>query len=345
MSRKTRNVSIYRIAKEAGVSVPTVSRVINKRAGISEATRKKVNAFLRQYNFSPDYPAMRTVKIAVIYPWTDLTDYFRKAVKGIYQYAEKNELMVNIIIVQSLQKESLLEAIRDQQCSGVVALLPEQYRHELNLLAKSDLLTVLVDSMTEEKTLGFIDNDSFHGSRAAVKHLLELGHRNIAYLTYENPSLNQLQRFKAAENALRTHNIEFLPGNVIRLADSQLSSTRGKSGYVAMQALLNQSRNITAVIAVDDSMALGAMTAIHEHGMKIPEDISVVGFDNYPETEMWYPQLTTVDHPLEKAGYMSAEAIHRGLKNPANWVPPREILQTQLIIRKSTGEVPKKIEK
>ena len=341
MSRRTKDVSIYRIAEETGVSVPTVSRVINKRAGISEATRNKVNTVLYKYNFSPDYPAIRTVKIAVVYPFSDLTDYFRKAVKGIYEYAENNKLMVNIIIANSLQNESLLEAVRDQQCSGVIALLPECYRDKLDILVKSDLLTVLVDSMIQETNVGFIDNDSSFGTSAAVKHLLDLGHNRIAYLTYKDPSLNQLQRFKAAENTLKLHNIEFQLDSVIRLGGEQLSPIRGKNGYTAMKLLLSRREDITAVIAVDDSMALGAMTAIHEHGLKIPEDISIVGFDNYPETEIWYPALTTINHPVEQAGHMAIEAIHKGLKNPTDWIPPREILQTQLVIRKSTGKAPK----
>ena len=337
MARNVQDISIYRIAREAGVSVPTVSRVINRKAGIAEETRNKVNALLKQYNFRPDYPAMRTVKVAVVYPWTELTDYFRKAVKGIYDYAQQHELMVNIICAQASRKESLLKAIRDQQCSGVIAMLAEHYDGELMPLAETDLPTVVVDAIGINKKFGYIDNDSYSGSAAAARHLIELGHRQIGYLTYVEPALNQLQRFKGAFNTFHAAKIDIPSDAIIRIASPSTRLVRGECGYLAMQALLRQAPGITAVMAVDDNMALGAMAAIHEAGLRIPEDISIVGFDNYGETAYWYPALTTVEHPLEKAGMLAAEAVHHGISCPGQWQPPQEILPTELVIRRSTG--------
>lgn len=333
MARKAQELNIFRIAEEAGVSVATVSRVANRRNGVGEATRKRIYDLMTKYNFTPNYTPSCPLRIAVIYPWTDLTDYFRKAMKGIYDYAEKNDLIINIISAQSHRKESLLEIIRNQQCSGVVALFTENYRKAFESLIETDLPTIIIDSVSDDKKIGFIDNDSYSGSCAAAKHLIDLGHRNVGYLTYGNPSLNQLQRFKGAENTFKAHNIMI---NQV-LTNIPESLVRGEIGYSVMQTLLRQSPNITAVMTVDDSMALGAMAAIHDAGLRIPEDISVIGFDNYAETAFWYPGLTTVDHPIEKAGYMAIEAIHAGLKNPTDWVPLREILPTSLVIRKSTG--------
>lgn len=337
MARVVQDISIYRIAREAGVSVPTVSRVINRKAGIAEGTRNKVNALLKQYNYRPDYPAMRTVKIAVVYPWTELTDYFRKAIKGVYDYAQQNELMINIICAQASRRESLLKAIRDQQCSGVIAMLTEKYDEELAPLAETDLPTVVVDAFGPNKKFGYIDNDSYSGSAAAARHLIELGHRKIGYLTYADPALNQLQRFKGAFNTFHAANIEINSKAVIKITAPSNRLIRGECGYLAMQTLLRQEPGVTAVMAVDDNMALGAMAAIHEAGLRIPEDISIVGFDNYAETAYWYPALTTVDHPLEKAGLLAVEAIHRGISCPGQWQPPQEILPTELVIRRSTG--------
>jgi len=338
MARKVQEVSIYKIAAEAGVSVPTVSRVINRKAGIAEATRNKVNTLLERYNFRPEYPAMRAVKIAVVYPWTDLSDYFRKAMKGVYDYTRQNDLTVNIVTAQPPRRESLLQMIRDQQCSGVIALLTEQYEKELAPLDDTDLPVMVIDSSGSGRKAGFIDNDSYSGSAAAAGHLIELGHRKIGYLTYEKPALNQFQRLKGALNTFEANHIAIDAAAVIRLSLAESSPVRGENGFNAMRQLLRQYPAVTAVMAGDDSMALGAMAAIHEAGLRIPEDISVIGFDNYAETAYWYPALTTVDHPLEKAGYMAAEAIHAGLRTPGEWEPLREILPTNLVIRKSTGE-------
>ncbi len=344
MARKAQAVSIYRIAEEAGVSVPTVSRVINRKSGIAEKTRNKVNAILQQYNFRPEYPAMRTLKIAVIYPWAELSDYFRKAMKGIYAYAGENKLMVNIIVANSYTKESLRETIRDQQCSGVVALIGEHYREEIDTLRGTDLPVVVIDSVIEGENIGFIDNDSYYGSAQGARLLAELGHTKIGYITHGHESLNQLQRFKGAENTFKACGIELPEERIVRLTSDLASLSRGESGYNAMKQLLKQAPDITAVMAVDDSMALGALAAINEAGLKVPEDISVIGFDNYPETKFWSPGLTTIDHPVEKAGEMAIKAVHEALGKNGDWVPPREILSTELVVRKSTGPAKKQVD-
>jgi len=338
-----KKVTIYSIAKEAGVSVPTVSRVINRKAGITEATRKKVNDLLLHYNFRPEYPAMRTIKLAVLYPIPELSDYFRNAMKGIYAYSQDHELMVNIIIVNSPRKESLLQAVREQQCSGVIAMMPEHYRREFEEFEGTDLPVVVIDSVSNVRNIGFIDNDSSFGSAAAASHLIELGHRKIGYLSYYEPEppLNHLMRFKSAYNTFLAHGIELEKKRIVQPA-SRICRTRGYCGLVTMNKLLEQAPDTTAVMTCDDAIALGAITAIHKAGLRVPEDISVVGFDNYPETEFWFPALTTVDHPIEKEGFMAAEAVYNGLTSPmANWTPPREILPTSLVIRESTGPAKK----
>ena len=229
--------------------------------------------------------------------------------KGIYSYAHTNGLMVNIIIAQSHRKESLLEAVRDQQCSAVIAMLTENYRNELEGMGDTDLPIVVIDSVVHDPKIGFIDNNSYSGSCEAAKHLIDLGHKRIGYITYSQPSLNQIQRFKGAENTLKSNGIDLAADNVIQLEMDQTTLVRGENGYVAMKKLLERNRNLTAVMAVDDSMALGVLAAIHEAGLRVPEDISVVGFDNHAETQFWHPALTTVEHPVGKAGEMAIEAI------------------------------------
>ena len=243
------------------------------------------------------------------------------------------------MIFDGKRGESLLETIRDQQCSGVIALLSEQYRRELDAFSGSDLPVVLIDAADSDSTLGFVDNDSYSGSCEAARHLLSLGHRKIGYLRYSEDSLNQLQRFKGYENSLRAAGVEINDGWVVRHDSARLPSIRGKSGLEGMRTLLAQASGITAVMAVDDAMAFGAMTAIHEAGLRIPEDISIIGFDNYPETEIWYPSLTTVNHPLEEATRLAVKSIHADLRNPGLWTPPREILPTSLVVRRSSGSV------
>lgn len=337
MSRRSQVVNIYKIAQEAGVSAATVSRVINRRLGVGENTRKRINDIVRGYNFTPDYPAVRTARIAVVLPISELDEYVCEVMKGIYSYANSNELMVNIIIEKSPRRESLIEVIRDQQCSGVIAIIPDEYIREIYSLAEADLPVVAIDYQINVPGIGFIDNDSYSGTVEITRHLLGLGHRRIGFLQHCEPSLDQLQRFKGFENTTRAAGVAIDKRWILNGLPNPENRIWGICGLLTMRRLLDQSPEITAVVAVDDSMALGAMTAIHERGLRIPEDISIVGFDNHPETQAWYPALTTVDHLIAKAGYMAIEAIHAGLLNPGQWIPPREILPTSLVIRKSTG--------
>lgn len=337
MARHRQEVSISRIAEEGGVSVATVSRVMNRRVGVSEETRARIDELLRKYEYTAHYPTQRAPRIAVLCPGHDLTDYLRKAINGVFHYIQKHEMDVAIISRSNRPRTTLLQQIRDQQYSGIIVLLSEYLQNEHLELGNSELPVIFLDIQVNIEGTGFIDNDSYSGSCAATQHLLELGHRKIGYLQYQPPSLNQLQRQKGYENTMKAAGITIEKNWVIYTRKEEWSPVRGLLGLRTMQHLLEQAPEITAVMAVDDEMALGAMTAIHESGRKIPGDISIVGFDNYPETEVWYPALTTVDHPIEEAGYQAAKAIDHALKNPGQWKLPREIFPTRLIVRKSTG--------
>ncbi len=336
MARKPQDVSIYRIAKEAGVAVSTVSRVINKRSGISEATREKINRLLIKYDFIPNYPVQRAIRIAVVVPSYYFTAYIRKALGGIFSYTQQHHMAVNIVIMVPGTKESLLEMVREQQCAGVIAVSTGAYKEELLELANTELLTVVLDERADMKNIGFIDNDSYSGSCAATKHLLELGHTRIGYISFKRQFINEIERFKGFEHTMQAAGCKISAEQIIRY-NGPTDIPVNSQGEIAMRQLFEQASEITAVMAAGDHLAGGAMTAIHKTGLRIPEDISVVGFDNYPETVSWYPALTTVDHPIEKGGYMAAEAIHEGLNKAGNWIPPQEILQTKLIVRDSTG--------
>ena len=359
MARTPQAINIGIIAKQAGVSSSTVSRVINCRAGIGEKTRKMVTELLRKHGFKPNYPAVKTVKIAVVYPWMALTDYFRKAMEGIYFYAMDNGLMINTIIAHENRKESLLEAIREQQCSGVIAMLPSHYPGELDEVADTELPVVSLDHDTGNPQIGFIDNDSYTGSCLGTQHLIDLGHRKIAYVTYDKMAPNQIQRFNGFTDTLKKNKIPIIDDYIFkfksghaklvdapkdsvvpgRRATSYVSRMRGREGYISMKLILQQRHDFTAVMTTDDCMAMGVISAIHEACLRIPEDISVVGFDNYAETAFWIPPLTTLNHSIETASYMAIKTIHAGIKDPEDWIPPGEILPTSLVIRKSTGPV------
>lgn len=356
MARKAQELKLAMIAEEAGVSYATVSRVINCKPGVGEETRKRITALLRAYGFTPNYPQVTTTKIAVLFPWMQLSPYFSKAMDGIYSYAFEHGLMVNLIITSSLHKESLLESIRQQQCSGVIALFSEHYMEQLQQLEDTDLPVAVLDNTLPNSRFSCIDNDSFAGSYAATKYLIDLGHQRIGYLAYAHFALNHHQRMQGYASALRDNGIPYReelirqigpnhacfttpaqknPADTLGVEQQRRKHTRGLAGYIAMKEFLDCKLGATAVMAVDDDIALGAICALRQQGLQVPQDLSVIGFDNYSETAFWNPPLTTVDHPVERAGYRAMQAIHSQLNLLEERAVLREVLSTSLVIRES----------
>ena len=337
MARPQKEVSISRIAKEGGVSVATVSRVMNRRVGVSEETRARIDNLLRKYAFTTHYPQSRPPKIAVLIG--DLNNYTSKALKGIFAHARESSVEITLITKTESSRPSILERIRDQQCAGVIVLLADHYAEDQAGLSASELPVILLDAQSTLAGLGFIDNDSYTGSCEAARHLMDHGHQKIGFLRYLRSSTNQMQRLKGYTDTLLAAGIE---PKLEWISESPLppsTQTGGIDGFWAMEQLFRQAPDLTAVLAVDDELALGALTYLHQSGRKVPEDVSLVGFDNYPETEIWYPSLTTVDHPIERAGYLASKSISEIIANPGTIALPRMTIPTRLIVRKSTGPV------
>ncbi|MDD5727474.1 MAG: LacI family DNA-binding transcriptional regulator [Victivallales bacterium] len=340
MPRKIEKVSINSIAREAGVSVASVSRVIHKRTGVSEDLRKKIHTLAEKYNYTPNYHPLRERKLAVLAGENEFGLYIAEIMGGIHRYASKNKLSKTVIFKSYNPDETILQQVRDQQCSGVIVLLPGCYRDDIPELAKSELPVVLIDETNACEGLGFIDNDSYSGSREAAKHLISLGHCNIGYLKSEIMDMNHIQRFKAYEDAMMNSNLNIQD---TWIKSAKLLDNCYAESYAAMKELLKNAPELTAIMARDDTMAFAAMRAIIESGRRIPEDFSIIGFDNYQTSAFINPPLTTVSRPIAEAGYLAAEYIDRILKSPGSKIKlPRKILPTELVIRKSTAPPPNK---
>jgi DNA-binding LacI/PurR family transcriptional regulator len=341
MGRKPKKINITKIAREAGVSESTVSRALNHRANVGEETRRKIDELMRKYNFSLTPARPREKKIALIVGSTQFSEYVSEVFTGIYEYAEQNELTTTVVFKHKNSKQTLLQQIRDQQCAGVIVILAADINGNLDELAESELPVILIDEAICRKGIGFIDNDSYSGSKTATEYLLELKHRKIGYIRWGIDSLNHIHRFRAYEHALKKANIEIRPDWVIQSPPSK-NDDLYQTGFNQIQILLKQAPELTAVMASNDDLAIGAISGALAMGRKVPEDLSVVGFDNYKQTAFLNPPLTTVNHPIRDCGFLAAQHIDQYLRNPQNTELPREILPTELVIRKSTCPPSKK---
>lgn len=339
MARPKQPINIYRIAKEANVSIATVSRVINQRVDVSEETRLRVGELIKKYSFTTEYTTTRLPKIALLIPQVARSGYLHKAMEGVFDYSEERDIEISVMIRNSRHRNTLLHQLRDQQCSGAVVLLGEQFQRQHKEFEQAGMPIVFLDTEIKINGVGCINHDSYTGSLEATRHLIALGHRKIGYLKYWFKPTNHQARFRGYQDAMREAGLEANPEWVQSSSKSGPSFKQETAGLFAMRELLQRVPDLTAVLTVDDQAALGAVTAIHESGRRIPDDFSVIGFDNLPETEAWFPALTTVEHPVAKEGYQAAAAIHSAWADPGNWQPPRILMPTKLIIRNSAGPV------
>ncbi len=330
MARKPGKISLSTVAAELGISPSAVSRVINNRTGVSEETRRQVLALLRQYNFKVNYDSGRRRRIAIVSSTPVVAPYIAGVMSGINRYLQKHDhLSGNMIFYDKTEREPLLSVLRDQQCSGVILLIPSAFERELGELSLSGLPVMLVDETTTLPGIGFIDNDSYLGSRQATLHLLELGHRRIGYLR-RGRTLNHLQRFEGYRNTMREANIDILPQWVVDEQNSPDPATMARQ-------LLAATPRVTAILTTNDELAWHTIRTLRQQRLRVPEDVSVVGFDDYPPSACWNPPLTTIRHPMEEAGEAAIQAIDHYLENNGRQPLPREILQTRLVIRESTA--------
>lgn len=320
MARKIKPVSISSIAAELGVSPSAVSRAINNRAGVSEETRRRVGVLLEKYRFRPAYPASRLPRVAVVTGSAHLAPYSASVLSGICRYVCGGTISAAALVVPESGRGRLLDLVRDQQCSAVILIVPACFAADFPVLSASGLPVMLVDETVVFPGSGYIDNDSRTGSLEAARYLIGLGHRRIGYIVSRSATSNHRERFDAYREALAEAGIGFDPA----LAVSGIEGGgEMEFGFRAMRELLSRGKPFTALMATNDEIALGAISAAREAGLRIPADLSVIGFDDNAFSAFIDPPLTTVRHDAEQAGFLAARAVDEYLQSGKPL--PREI--------------------
>lgn len=334
--RRSQGVNITRIAREAGLSIASVSRAMNGRNGVSEDVRRRVNELLRKHNYIGNNHLNREKRIAILQNSCSFGGYQTELYYGFTDAAAEHGIDFCSVIRACNDRRTLLEEIRELQCSGVIVILPAQFESDLPSLIDSELKVILIDSTPSplEGEVGFVDHDAYAGSLEAVRHLTGLGHRAISYVRHPSRTLNHLQRYKAYEDGLREAGIVPEPGWVIQPGGS-CEKIRG-----ATKELLSSHPELTALMVTSDEVAPGAMRAAWELGKRIPDDLSLVGFDDLPQSCCFVPSLTTVRHPIYDIASKAIRELDLCLKDPGRPLP-REVFPAPLVVRESTGKAPR----
>jgi LacI family transcriptional regulator len=332
--------TIRDIARDAGVSVATVSRVMNDRPDVSPETREAVLRVARAYNFTTNRSARglsvgRTGLIGFTLPWVD-EHYFTGILAGATEALHEQEQRVVLCPThhEHDREVTLLERLMNGTTDGAIVLLPEESSEELRALSDHKYPFVVADPrLPLAEGIPTVSAAHASGARSATEHLIRLGHRRIGLITGFPGWTATEERLAGYKTALASAGLPLLPELVVE------GEFNADAGYSAAARLLDLTDRPTAIFASNDNTAVGTMRAALERGLRIPEDISIVGFDDTEVARNVWPRLTTVRQPLAELGRTAVSLLNRLIEGQRTEALRVE-LGTKLIVRESTGPPP-----
>jgi DNA-binding LacI/PurR family transcriptional regulator len=323
------------VARLAGVSHQTVSRVLNKRPGVRPGTRARVLGAIDQLGYRLNTAARalvtgRSQTLGVVSLSTTLYGP-ASTLHGIERAVRDSPYFVSIASVREIDRPSILEAVSrlvDQSVEGIIVIAPLASAADALSDLPTDLPAVLVEG-DAEVGLGVVTIDQPAGASAAVEHLLAAGHSTVWHVAGPPDWLEARGRVAGWRAALQAAGAEVPP--VVT------GDWTARSGYEAGQ-MLARMPEVTAVFAANDPMALGLLQAFREHGRRVPEDISVVGFDDVPDAAFYYPALTTIRQDFGEVGRRSLGLLLEQIESGSRSAD-RIVIGSQLVVRATTRPV------
>jgi LacI family transcriptional regulator len=328
-------VTIKEVAREAGVSVATVSRVINGKGPIREATRRRIRRIVEKLRYVPHGAARslitrETHTLGVLLP--DLFgEFFSELIRGIDATARRRgyHLLYSGSHGDRSETEAMVRAMRGR-VDGLIVLSPDGNRGALRANVPEHFPVVLLNSDGGGRSFDTIAIDNFGGAAAMVRHLAGLGHRRVAFIAGPPGNRDASERLRGYREAMRSvgewsKELE-IPGNF-----------REEAGYEACGIIRSLRPRPSAVFAANDSMAIGLLYACREAGMRVPEDLAVAGFDDIPIVRFITPSLTSVRVPIAELGTCAAQRLLDVLGGKPAGRPRKVVLPTTLVVRDSCG--------
>jgi len=334
-SAGTQQVTLEMVAERAGVSPSTVSRIINGTAVVSDEKRKSVDRAIADLGFVPNPMARglaggRTLSVGVVTQAID-SPFYGAALSGIED--ELNRAGYSPLFTSghwnAAEEARCIDVLRSRRVDGIIVLTGRLTDRALRAHAKA-LPVVVTGRNLQAPGLFSLNFDNFSGARLATEHLLLLGHRRIAFIAGDAAHPDAVERQRGYRAALEAAGIAFNPALV---APGQFSE---ESGQVAMERLLDTRQRFTAVFAANDQMAFGAALALHKRGLRVPDDVSLVGFDDLASALYTIPPLSTVHQPGYELGQLAAGAMLQLLSGAE---PSAEVPAPRFIPRESSRRV------
>jgi LacI family transcriptional regulator len=328
--------TIRDVAREAGVSVATVSRVFNDSGPVRQETRTRILEVAKRLRFTPNTAARslstrRTHTVGVLLP--DLYgEFFSEVIRGIDQTAQQHgcHALVSSSHNELAEVAAALRAMRGR-VDGLIVMAPEVDAATLTANVPDRVPLVLLNTPLCDDGYASIDVDNRGGAEQMTRHLLRHGHRRIAHITGGARNHDGRERLLGYRAALSAAGIPEDPAIVVA---GDFTESAGHDGAVALLALAERP---TAIFAGNDSMAIGALSALQAAGVRVPEEMAVVGFDDIPIAQYVTPPLTTVRVAISSLGARAAVRLFQAIQAPANAERHHETVPTELVIRRSCG--------
>lgn len=332
-------VTIRDVAERAGVSIATVSRVLNNQIQVKPATRAKVNKVIKELNYQPNYLGRNLrraeTRIILVILQNISNPFYSKVVTGIEDIGHKNGYNIMICNTDSdpEQERLYLELLVNKLVDGVILMEPEIDGDELSQISK-DYPIVQCCEYIEEADVSHISIDNVAAGYTAVNHLINLGHKKIGMISSYNRLLSAKQREEGYKKALSEAGLKFQPEFI------KYGSYGYRGGLRTAKEMLRLEDPPTAIFAISDITAIGAIRGIKEEGLRVPEDIGVIGFDNTSIASMYDPRLTTISQPRYDLGRISMEVLLSIISDKEKDGKEMKLdtiyLEHELIIREST---------
>ena len=343
MSLKNQQVTISQVAREAGVSLQTVSRVINNRQEITPKTREHVQEVIKRLGYQPNAIARslsqrRSQTLGIV---TSGLEYYGPShvLVGVEQAANQQGLSILLNLLPQPESEDvgpIINNLTSRQVEGIIWAVPEISNNRAwvpEVLPQLSVPVIFLSAQPRDR-LNVVEIDNRYGGYIATQHLLERGYRKVGLVAGPLTWWAARERQRGWQEALTAAEVPFSDSQVV------VGNWSAESGERGLYELLEKYPDVQAVFACNDQMALGLMRAAQRLGKRIPEDLAVIGFDDTPESAFYSPPLTTIRQDLSQVGQVAVqtflqirEAEQRGELNP----PPEVILlQPQLVVRESS---------
>ncbi|RME40781.1 MAG: LacI family transcriptional regulator [Caldilineae bacterium] len=340
-SSAVKNVTLDDVAKKAGVSRATVSRVVNHYPHVSDRVRQRVLAVIEELGYNPNIPARslasrRTGNIGFVIPnslHTFFTDpYFPRLIEGIVHACNENDYTLSLFVFHTPEMEERLipRLTRGGFVDGIIVQATDVNDTVLRKIAAGRVPFVVAGRPVGLSGVSYIDVDNVKGAYNAVAHLIRTGRKHIGTITGPLNTAVGADRLEGYRRALADRN---RPVEERLVAHGDFTQ---QSSYYAARQLLADNPDLDALFVASDTMAVGALQAIREAGKTVPADVAIVGYDDLPPARLAEPPLTTIRQPIKRFGRHAMEILMDIIANGPN--PPRQVvMETELVIRKSCG--------